>query len=48
MIGPSTEIEEKQRIRKELLKYCSHDTPAMVKIRNILIERSPNDPGYIR
>jgi len=48
MIGPSTEIEEKQRIRKELLKYCSHDTLAMVKIRNTLIERSPNDTGYIR
>lgn len=48
MIAPSTEIEEKQRIRKELLKYCSHDTLAMVKIRNTLIERSPNDPGYIR
>ena len=48
MIASSTETEEKEKIKKELLNYCGHDTLAMVKIRNTLIERSSNDPGYIR
>jgi hypothetical protein len=45
MIASSTETEEKEKIKKELLNYCGHDTLAMVKIRNTLIERSSNDPG---
>jgi hypothetical protein len=39
MIDPSTTIEEKDRIKKELLIYCSYDTLAMVKIRDELISR---------
>ena len=48
MIAPSTESEEKQRIERNLLDYCGHDTLAMVKIRNTLMEGGPHDPGYIR
>jgi len=39
MIDPSTPLEEKDRIKKELLIYCSYDTLAMVKIRDELIKR---------
>ncbi len=39
MIDPSTPLEEKDRIKKELLIYCSYDTLAMVKIRAELIRR---------
>jgi len=39
MIDPSTLLEEKDRIKKELLIYCSYDTLAMVKIRDELIRR---------
>jgi hypothetical protein len=39
MIDPSTALEEKQRIKKDLLIYCSYDTLAMVKIRDELIKR---------
>ncbi len=39
MIDPSTTLEEKDRIKKELFIYCSYDTLAMVKIRDELISR---------
>ena len=39
MIDQSTSLEEKERIKKELLLYCSYDTLAMVKIRDELIKR---------
>jgi hypothetical protein len=39
MIDPSTTLEEKDRIKKELLLYCGYDTLAMVKIRAELITR---------
>jgi len=39
MIDPSTPLEEKDRIKKELLIYYSYDTLAMVKIRDELIRR---------
>jgi hypothetical protein len=39
MIEPSTTPEEKDRIKKDLLNYCSYDTLAMVKIRDELIKR---------
>ena len=39
MIDPSTTPEEKQRIKQELLEYCSYDTLAMVKIRDKLLKR---------
>jgi len=39
MIDPSTSSEEKQKIREELLRYCGHDTLAMVKIREEILNR---------
>ena len=39
MIDPSASTEEKQKIKKDLLTYCGHDTLAMVKIREKLLER---------
>ncbi len=39
MIDPSTPIEEKEKIKKDLLTYCGHDTLAMLKIREELISR---------
>ena len=39
MIDPSISLEEKERIKKELLIYCGYDTMAMVKIRDELIKR---------
>jgi predicted RecB family nuclease len=39
MIDPSISSDEKERIKKELLKYCGYDTLAMVKIRDELIKR---------
>ena len=39
MIDPSISLEEKGRIKKELLIYCGYDTLAMVKIREELIKR---------
>jgi hypothetical protein len=32
MIDPSTSSDEKEKIKKELLIYCGHDTLAMVKL----------------
>lgn len=37
MIDPATPPEEKEKIKKDLLKYCGHDTLAMVKIREKLL-----------
>lgn len=39
MIDPSISLEEKERIKKELLIYCGYDTMAMVKVRDELIKR---------
>jgi hypothetical protein len=39
MLDPSTPSEEKEKIRKDLLAYCGHDTLAMVKIREELLKR---------
>ncbi|MGD9304251.1 MAG: DUF2779 domain-containing protein, partial [Desulfobacterales bacterium] len=37
MIDPATPPAEKKKIRKNLLDYCGHDTLAMVKIREQLL-----------
>jgi len=39
MIDPSTPLKEKGEIKKALLAYSSHDTIAMVKIRDELLKR---------
>ena len=39
MIDPSTPIDEKEKIKKDLLTYCGHDTLAMLKIREELLKR---------
>ena len=39
MINPETPAEEKKKIEEALLAYCSHDTLAMVKIREALLQR---------
>ena len=39
MIDPSISLEEKERIKKELLVYCGYDTLAMVEIRDELLKR---------
>ncbi len=39
MIDPAISLEEKERIKKELLIYCGYDTLAMVKIRDELIKQ---------
>ena len=31
-IDPETSAERKEQIREELLKYCKHDTEAMVRL----------------
>ena len=38
MIDPSTSAEEKEKIRKNLLNYCGHDTLAMLRIREVLLK----------
>lgn len=38
MLDPSTPIEEKEKIKKNLLEYCWHDTLAMVRIREELLK----------
>jgi hypothetical protein len=40
MIDPATPTEEKEKIKRDLLTYCGHDTLAMLKIREELISRS--------
>jgi len=42
MIDPATPADEKDKIRKDLLGYCSHDTLAMVKIREKFKDYFPN------
>jgi hypothetical protein len=39
MIRPGTPSEKKEKIRENLLIYCSYDTLAMLKIRDELIKR---------
>jgi hypothetical protein len=39
MLNPETPAEEKKKIEEALLTYCSHDTLAMVKIREALLKR---------
>jgi hypothetical protein len=39
MLDPSTPSEERERIRKDLLAYCGHDTLGMVAIREELLKR---------
>lgn len=39
MLNPETPPEEKKKIEEALLAYCSHDTLAMVKIREALLRR---------
>jgi hypothetical protein len=39
MIDPETPPQEKEKIKKDLLTYCAHDTMAMVKIREELLKR---------
>jgi hypothetical protein len=39
MVDPSTPREEKEKIRANLITYCSHDTLAMVRIREELLRR---------
>ncbi len=38
MLDPKTPLEEKEQIKIDLLKYCGHDTLAMVKIREELLK----------
>jgi hypothetical protein len=38
MIDVSTPAEEKEKIKKNLLTYCGHDTLAMLKIREELMD----------
>ena len=38
MLDPSTPIEEKEKIKEDLLEYCGHDTLAMVRIREELLK----------
>ena len=39
MLDPATPPTEREKIRKDLLTYCGHDTMAMVKIREELLSR---------
>jgi len=39
MLDPATSPEEREKIKKDLLDYCGHDTLAMVRIREELISR---------
>jgi len=39
MIDPSTSIDEKEKIKKDLLTYCGYDTLAMLKIREDLLKK---------
>ena len=38
MFDPSTPIEEKEKIKEDLLQYCGRDTLAMVRIREALLK----------
>ena len=39
MINSSTPIEEKKKIKRDLLTYCGQDTLAMLKIREELLKK---------
>ncbi len=39
MLNPETTLVEKNKIEEDLLAYCSHDTLAMVNIREALLDR---------
>ena len=39
MLDPATSPTEREKIKEDLLKYCGHDTLAMVRIREELINR---------
>jgi hypothetical protein len=39
MLKPNTPAEQKKKIEEALLAYCSHDTLAMVRIREALLKR---------
>jgi hypothetical protein len=39
MIDPSTPVEQKENIKKDLLAYCGQDTLAMLKIREALLQK---------
>ena len=39
MIDPETPLEDKEKIKKDLLTYCGQDTLAMLKIREELLKR---------
>jgi len=40
MVDPTTPVDEKERIRKDLLEYCGVDTLGMVMIRKDLLKRT--------
>ena len=40
MIDPSTSTDEKEKIKRDLLVYCGHDTLAMLRIREEMLELS--------
>jgi len=49
MIDPATPSHEKEKIKKDLLTYCGHDTLAMLKIRDrILKMKSSNFEFYFK
>jgi hypothetical protein len=39
MIDSATQIEEKAKIKEDLLTYCGRDTLAMLKIREELLKK---------
>jgi len=39
MLDPATPSEEREKIKKDLLTYCGHDTLGMVRIREELLKR---------
>ena len=39
MNDPRTKLNEKEKIKKNLLNYCGHDTLGMIKIRDVLLRR---------
>jgi len=45
MIEASTPLQEKQRIKEALSRYCGQDTIAMVKIREKLLQRASHGYG---
>jgi hypothetical protein len=39
MLDPATPLDEKAKIKHNLLTYCGYDTLAMVKIRDELMKK---------